>query len=86
MTHLDDLNAKARAAFTNRTPAPDPEPPVQFRGTDERHGEWLVTIFPATSTAPASAEVSFRPDEWQTWGAPVQLAAVPVSAWSGRAS
>lgn len=85
MTHLDPLNAKARAAFANRTPAPDPEPPVQYKGRDV-NGEYLVTVFPADGNKPASAEVAFRPDQWQTWGAPVQLAAVPVSAWTGGAA
>ena len=54
---------------------PDPQ---QFTGRDV-NGEWLVTIFPAEENKPASAEAAFRPDEWQTWGAPVLLTAVP--AW-----
>lgn len=49
----------------------------QFRGRNE-HGEWLVTIYPAERGRPATAEAAFRPDEWDTWGVPVQLTAVPL--------
>jgi hypothetical protein len=81
MTHLDDLNAKARAAFTNRTPAPDPEPELvaQYEAsTDVCH--FLVSVFTD------GAVLEMRRNEWDTFDPPVQLAAVPVSAWSGRAS
>lgn len=50
---------------------------TQYIGRNE-HGEWLVTFYPADGNKPASAEAAFRPDEWATWGAPVQLTAVPA--------
>jgi len=49
----------------------------QFHGRNHQ-GEWLVTVFPAEAGKPASAEAAFRPNEWDTWSAPVQLEAVPV--------
>lgn len=49
----------------------------QFTGRDA-HGEWLVTVYPAEGNKPARAEAAFRPTEWDTWGAPVMLTAVPV--------
>lgn len=49
----------------------------QFTGRDS-HGEWLVTVYPAEGNKPARAEAAFRPDEWQTWGAPVLLSPVPA--------
>jgi hypothetical protein len=84
MTHLDDLNAKARAAFANRA-TPELPTPTQYRGRDA-HGEFLVTIFPADGNKPASAEITWRANEWDTFDPPVQLTAVPVSAWSGGAA
>ena len=51
----------------------------QFRGHTEA-GEFLVTVFPAEGNKPACAEVAFRRDEWETFDAPVQCAAVPVAA------
>jgi hypothetical protein len=36
---------------------------AQFRGRNHA-GEWLVTVFPAEGTKPASAEAAFRPNEW----------------------
>jgi hypothetical protein len=49
----------------------------QFIGHDS-HGEWLVTVFPAEGNKPAHAEATFRPTEWDTWGAPVMLSPVPA--------
>lgn len=54
-------------------------PPATYTGRNE-HGEYLVTVFPAEGNKPASAEVAFRPDQWQTWGVPVRLSAVPVGS------
>jgi len=56
---------------------------AQFRGRTEA-GEFLVTVFPAEGTKPACAEVAFRHDEWETFDAPVQCAAVPVAAVVSR--
>lgn len=39
-------------------------------------GEWLVTVFPAEGNHPASAEVSWRSDQWDTFDRPVLLKAV----------
>ena len=49
----------------------------QFTGRDV-HGEYLVTVYPAEGARPARAEAAFRPTEWDTWGAPVCLDAVPA--------
>jgi hypothetical protein len=51
----------------------------QYAGRDG-NGEWLVTVHDAADGRPAAAEVAWRPNEWDTWSAPVQLEAVPVTA------
>ena len=53
--------------------------PATYRGRNE-HGEYLVTVFPAEGNKPASAEVAFRADQWETFDAPVLLSAVPVGS------
>ena len=37
-------------------------------------------MIPATADQPATAAVTWRADEWETWTPEVQLSAVPVSA------
>jgi hypothetical protein len=56
---------------------------AQFRGHTDA-GEFLVTVWPAEGTKPACAEVAWRRDEWETFDAPVQCAAVPVTAVSAK--
>lgn len=51
--------------------------PTQFRGQNHA-GEYLVTVFPATATTAATAEVAFRADQWDTFDAPIKLMAVPA--------
>lgn len=49
--------------------------PTQFAGKND-HGEFLVTVFPADGHLAASAEVAWRPSEWDTFDRPVKLAQV----------
>lgn len=54
--------------------------PSQYRGQTPTGAEFLVTVFPAEGNKPASAEVAWRADQWDTFDRPVQCAAVPETA------
>ena len=66
--------------------APDNPPPIAQYAGKSHNCEFLLSIYATDSNGGTTAVLETRADAWDTFDAPVQLAAVPVSAWSGGAA